>query len=83
MKDEVFDKHRTFKLPKILGGPKKTLIKSIFQFIGKREFRISEAFTSYFLTISSIVAEFHSPIQIISENIAIFFNLFIFTLFKT
>ena len=30
------------------GGPKKTSIKSIFQFNGKREFRTSEAFTSYF-----------------------------------
>ena len=36
-----------------------------------------------FLTISGIVAEFHSTVQSISENIAIFFNLFIFTLFKT
>ena len=34
------------------------------------------------MTISSIVAEFHSQVQIISENIATFFNLFIFTLFK-
>ena len=36
-----------------------------------------------FLTISSIAAEIHSPVQGISENIAIFFNLFIITLFKT
>ena len=35
-----------------------------------------------FLTISSIVAEFHSQVQRISENIATFFNLTIFTLFK-
>ena len=36
-----------------------------------------------FLTISTIVAEFHSQVQRISENIATFFNLFTFTLFKT
>ena len=36
-----------------------------------------------FLIISNIVSEFHSPIQSISENIGTFFNLFIFTLFKT
>ena len=36
-----------------------------------------------FLIISSIVAEFYSPIQSISKDIAIFFNLLIFTLFKT
>ena len=36
-----------------------------------------------FLIISSIVAEFHSPIQSISKDIAIFFNLLILTLFKT
>ena len=36
-----------------------------------------------FLTISSIAAKIHSPAQGISENIAIFFNLFIITLFKT
>ena len=35
-----------------------------------------------FLTISSIVAEFHSQVQRISENIATFFNLFVFTLFS-
>ena len=28
-----------------------------------------------FLTVSSIIGEFHSPVQSISENIAIFFNL--------
>ena len=36
---------RGFYIP---GGPKKTPIKSIFKFIGKGEFRTSEAFTSYF-----------------------------------
>ena len=69
---------------KILPGvPKKRPIKSIFQFNGKREFRTSEAFTSYFSDYFEFFAEFYSPIQSISKDKAILFNLFILTLFKT
>ena len=65
----------------ITGGPKKNAHKIIL--LENVNSELLKLLHIIFLTISSIAAEIHSPVQGISENIAIFFNLFIITLFKT